>query len=117
MHIDIVPNRGGTPTVLLRKSYREHGKTRKQTVANLSELAPEQIEQMRATRRGAGTQARGLAGGYGAELKCIEARVQREKNPLRGGAAIGQAIGAVLGKYQVGKHFQIEIGEAGFSFN
>jgi hypothetical protein len=40
MHIDIVPNRGGTPTVLLRKSYREDGKTKKQTVANLSELAP-----------------------------------------------------------------------------
>jgi hypothetical protein len=29
------------------------------------------------------------------ELKCIEARVQREKNPLHGGAAIGQAVGAV----------------------
>jgi Transposase DDE domain len=52
MHIDIVPNRGGTPTVLLRKSYREDGKTKKQTVANLSELAPEQIEQMRAILRG-----------------------------------------------------------------
>jgi hypothetical protein len=52
MHIDIVPNRGGTPTVLLRKSYREHGKTKKQTVANLSELAPDQIEQMRAILRG-----------------------------------------------------------------
>jgi hypothetical protein len=44
-------NRGGTPTVLLRKSYRENGKTKKQTVANLSELAPEQIEQMRAILR------------------------------------------------------------------
>jgi hypothetical protein len=52
MHIDIVPNRGGTPTVLLRKSYRERGKTKKQTVANLSELAPDQIEQMRAILRG-----------------------------------------------------------------
>jgi hypothetical protein len=40
MHIDIVPNRGGTPTVLLRKSYREHGKTKKQTVANLSDRPP-----------------------------------------------------------------------------
>ena len=52
MHIDIVPNRGGTPTVLLRKSYRDGGKTKKQTVANLSELASEQIEQMRAILRG-----------------------------------------------------------------
>jgi hypothetical protein len=52
MHIDIVPNRGGTPTVLLRRSYREDGKTKKQTVANLSELSPEQVEQMRAVLRG-----------------------------------------------------------------
>lgn len=52
MHIDLVPNRGGTPTVLLRKSYRDGGKTKKQTVANLSELGSEQIEQMRAILRG-----------------------------------------------------------------
>jgi hypothetical protein len=50
-------------------------------------------------------------------LKRIQARVEREKNPLRGAAAIGRAVGAVLGKYQVGKHFQIEIGEASFSFS
>ena len=49
-------------------------------------------------------------------LKRIQARVERERNPLRGAAAIGRAVGAVLGKYQVGKHFQIEIGEASFSF-
>ncbi|MGH7001540.1 MAG: IS1634 family transposase [Stellaceae bacterium] len=52
MHIDIVPNRGGTPTVLLRRSYREDGKTKKQTVANLSELSAEQVGQMRAVLRG-----------------------------------------------------------------
>jgi hypothetical protein len=52
MHIDIVANRGGTPTALLRKSYRAGGKTKKPTVANLSELAAEQIEQMRAILRG-----------------------------------------------------------------
>ncbi len=52
MHIDIVPNRGGTPTVLLRRSYREAGKTKKQTVANLSELSTEQVAQMRAVLRG-----------------------------------------------------------------
>ncbi|SRR5579875_1268138 len=52
MHIDIVPNRGGTPTVLLRRSYREAGKTKKQTIANLSELTTEQVAQMRAVLRG-----------------------------------------------------------------
>ena len=44
-------------------------------------------------------------------LKRTQARVEREKNPLRGAAAIGRAVGAVLAKSQVGKHFQIEIGE------
>lgn len=50
-------------------------------------------------------------------LKRTQARVEREKNPLRGAAAIGRAIGAVLAKSQVGKHFQIEIGETSFSFS
>jgi transposase len=50
-------------------------------------------------------------------LKHIQARVERKKNPLRGAAAIGRAVGAVLAKSPVGKHFQIEIGEASFSFS
>jgi hypothetical protein len=50
-------------------------------------------------------------------LKHTQARVEWEKNPLRGAAAIDRAVGAVLGKYQVGKHFHIEIGEASLSFS
>jgi len=52
MFIDIVPNRGSPPAVLLRESYREGGKVRKRTLANLSQLAPDQIEAMRAVLRG-----------------------------------------------------------------
>ncbi len=52
MFIDIVPNRGSPPAVLLRESYREGGKVRKRTLANLSQLAPEQVEAMRAVLRG-----------------------------------------------------------------
>ncbi len=37
MHVDVVPNRGRAPTVLLRESYREGGKTRKRTIANISD--------------------------------------------------------------------------------
>jgi hypothetical protein len=44
-----------------------------------------------------------------ADLKRIQARVQRDKNPLRGEAAIGQAVGAVLGKRKMGKHFRISV--------
>jgi len=52
MHIDLVPNRGSTPTPLLRESFREGGRVRKRTLANLSALCGEQIESIRAILRG-----------------------------------------------------------------
>jgi hypothetical protein len=51
-----------------------------------------------------------------ADLGKIEARVAREKNPLRGAAAIGKAVGAVLGKHKMAKHFELTITDAAFSF-
>jgi hypothetical protein len=50
------------------------------------------------------------------ELARIAARVQRARNPLRGAAAIGQAVGAVLGRRHMAKHFQITIADDAFSF-
>src|SRR6266849_2212220 len=50
------------------------------------------------------------------DLARIEARVQRARKPLRGAAGIGQAVGAVLGRRHMAKHFQISIGDAAFSF-
>src|ERR1700738_1983338 len=50
------------------------------------------------------------------ELARIAARVQRARSPLRGAAATGQAVGAVLGRCHMAKHFQISIGEDTFSF-
>jgi hypothetical protein len=52
MHIQIVPNRGSPPAVLMRESYREDGKVKKRTLANLSSLPAEQIEAIRAVLRG-----------------------------------------------------------------
>ena len=52
MHIQIVPNRGSPPAVLLRESYREDGKVKKRTLANLSSLPADQIEAIRAVLRG-----------------------------------------------------------------
>jgi len=52
MHIQIIPNRGSTPTVLLRESYREGAKVCKRTLANLSGLEAFQIEAIRAALRG-----------------------------------------------------------------
>jgi Transposase DDE domain len=43
------------------------------------------------------------------ELEHIQARVRRARQPLRGADKIGQAVGAVLGRRKVAKHFQIAI--------
>src|ERR1700740_1266369 len=50
------------------------------------------------------------------ELAGIAARVQRARSPLRGAAAIGQAVGAVLGPRHMAKHFHISITDEAFSF-
>jgi Transposase DDE domain len=52
MHIDAVPNHTSRPTYLLRESYRIGKKVRKRTLANLSALADEQIEAIRAVLAG-----------------------------------------------------------------
>ena len=52
MHIDVVPNRGSRPAVLLRESYREGKKVRKRTLANLSSLPMPKVELIRCVLRG-----------------------------------------------------------------
>jgi transposase len=52
MHIDRVPNRNSPPAVLLRQSYREGGKVRKRTLANLSKLPDNAIEGLRVLLKG-----------------------------------------------------------------
>jgi transposase len=52
MHIDVVPNRTSRPAYLLRETYREGGKVKKRTVANLSALSDEQIRMIRAALKG-----------------------------------------------------------------
>ena len=52
MHIDVVPNRGSAPAVLLRESYREGKKVKKRTLANLSSLSMTQVETLRLVLKG-----------------------------------------------------------------
>lgn len=47
MYISIVPNRNSPPAVLLREGWREGGKTRQRTLANLSHWPKEKIETFR----------------------------------------------------------------------
>ncbi len=46
------------------------------------------------------------------DLARIQAQVRRKHAPLRGAAAIGMAVGAVVNSRKVGKHFTIEIGDS-----
>jgi len=52
MHINIIPNRGSSPTVLLRESFREGAKVCKRTLANLSALSAAQVQMIRGALRG-----------------------------------------------------------------
>lgn len=52
MYIEAVPNRDSPPAILLRESYREDGKVRKRTLANLSSLSAEVIEGLKVLLRG-----------------------------------------------------------------
>ena len=53
MYIERVPNRNSPPAVLLRESYREGKKVKKRTLANLSKLPSEVIENLRLSLKGA----------------------------------------------------------------
>ena len=50
------------------------------------------------------------------DLSRIQIAVARERNPLRGAARIALAVGGVINKHKVGKHFAIEITDTVFSF-
>lgn len=52
MYIEEIPNRSSPPAILLRESYREDGKVKKRTLANLSKLPSEIIEALRAILKG-----------------------------------------------------------------
>lgn len=52
MYIECVPNRNSPPAVLLRESFREGGKVRKRTLANLSCLPGEVVDGLKVLLRG-----------------------------------------------------------------
>ena len=52
MYIDIVPNRASPPAILLRRAWREKGEVKRETVANLSALRMDQVQQLRRILKG-----------------------------------------------------------------
>lgn len=62
MFIDTIPNRKSPPAILLRESYREGGRVKKRTLANLSKLPAELIEGISALVAGGRVSAPDAAG-------------------------------------------------------
>ena len=52
MYIATIPNRTSPPAILLREGYREGGKVKNRTLANLSKLPPEAIDVLRLALKG-----------------------------------------------------------------
>ena len=52
MYVTRVPNRGSPPAVLLRESYREDGKVRTRTLANLSRWPEHKVEKLSRALKG-----------------------------------------------------------------
>src|SRR5260370_16745539 len=52
MYVAEIPNRSSPPTFLLRESFREGGKVKNRTIANITHLPRSQIDLMRRVLRG-----------------------------------------------------------------
>ena len=50
------------------------------------------------------------------DLARIQAAVARKRDPLRGTATIALAVGAVVDKHKMAKHFDLDIADAAFNF-
>ena len=62
MYVVKVPNRGSPPAILLRESYREAGKVRNRTLANLSSWPEAKVEALSRVLKGQPPPAAGLDG-------------------------------------------------------
>src|SRR6202008_915736 len=52
MSVTRVPNRGSPPAVLLRESYRDHGKVKTRTLANLSRWPEHKVDRLQRALKG-----------------------------------------------------------------
>lgn len=83
MYIESVPDRNSPPAVLLRESFREDGKVRKRTLANLSCLSTDVIEGLKVL----------LAGGVAVANPCEIFVVERSLPHGHVAAVLGSARG------------------------
>ena len=52
MYVTSVPNRGSPPAILLRESYRDNGKVKTRTLANLSHWPEHKVENFKRALKG-----------------------------------------------------------------
>jgi hypothetical protein len=75
MYVAVVPNRSSPPAILLREGYREGGKVKSRTLANLSDWPQEKIEALRRVLRGdLWSVPVGTAGGAAAPFEIVRTR-------------------------------------------
>jgi hypothetical protein len=102
MFIDTIPNRKSPPAVLLRESYREGGRVKKRTLANLSKLPQALIEGIAALLAGgkvSGKRAaepgfeivRSLPHGHVVAVQAMIRKLGLERT-LQGGTGVGKRV-------------------------
>ena len=64
MYVVRVPNRGSPPAILLRESYRQDGKVKNRTLANLSSWPEAKVDALTRVLKGAPPPAAGLDGAF-----------------------------------------------------
>ena len=74
MYIEAVPNRGSPPAILLRESFRDNGRVKKRTLANLSDWPTALVEGFRTLLKGGVAVA---AEGIGSAARCRTATPPR----------------------------------------
>ena len=84
MHIDTVPNRNSPPAILVRESYREDGKVKKRTLANISNWDPEVIAGLRVLLKGGHASATALQDQFRIERSLPHGHVAAVLGTLRG---------------------------------
>jgi hypothetical protein len=92
MYVTRVPNRSSPPAVLLRESYRDGGKVRTRTLANLSDWPDAKVEALRRVLKG---EIAGLGKG--------EARIERSLPHGHVAAVLGMAQKLKLDKLLPGE--------------
>ena len=68
MYIAVVPNRSSPPAILLRESFRERGKVKNRTLANLSGWSSDRVEALRHVLRGRALERPAPRAGAGVEI-------------------------------------------------